>query len=131
MSLTGDISMEWPKKPTSWIRERVAYISVPFTWNLPLLKAELQQGSLFYDRAVVGGPGIYLMPHYLDDVENVTVEQSYTHGIMQRVNPQATKTSVGCIRKCKFCAVPKIEGRLKEHNRRLNDASTNNKTVSG
>jgi len=51
------------------------------------------------------------MPEYLADVAEVngcSVDALWRH------NPNATFTSRGCIRKCAFCAVPKIEGDLVE-----------------
>lgn len=36
------------------------------------------------------------------------------HGVLQRVNPQATRTTLGCIRSCPFCGVRRIEGRFRE-----------------
>jgi hypothetical protein len=54
----------------------------------------------------VGGTGVYLMPDYL-----VGAEIGYSmNGILQRINPQATRSTIGCPKKCKFCGVPKTEG---------------------
>jgi hypothetical protein len=46
--------VDWPKKETTWVNQRVLYVSIPFTWNLPSVKLNLQQKSLFWDRAVIG-----------------------------------------------------------------------------
>jgi hypothetical protein len=89
------------------------YVSIPFTWNLPTLSRKFQNVDIFIDHIIVGGPAIKLMPHYFDDMDCVSVGDHYP-GVMQRVSPWATKTSMGCIRHCKFCAVPKIEGALRE-----------------
>jgi len=35
-------------------------------------------------------------------------------GALQRHNPEATRTTVGCPRKCPFCAVPSLEGEFRE-----------------
>jgi len=72
----------------------------------------LMQRSLFWNHAVVGGPAIGLMPDFID-LDWVSIEQSF-QGALQKVNPMATKTTIGCIRKCKFCAVPQIEGGFRE-----------------
>jgi len=55
---------------------------------------------------------VRLMPDYLADV--ATVDIGDLAGVLQRVNPQATRTTSGCPNRCKFCAVPKIEGNFKE-----------------
>lgn len=68
---------------------------------------------MFWDRALVGGPAIKLMPTYFASMPWVTTGATL-NGVLQRVNPLATKTSIGCVRKCSFCAVPRIEGKLKE-----------------
>jgi hypothetical protein len=64
--------------------------------------------SFIYDERVVGGPAICLMPHYFDDMPQVQTGPVY-NGVLQLVNPQATRTTVGCIRNCEFCGVDKIE----------------------
>ena len=94
-----------------WTEGNTAFLSVVFTWDLP--KA--------YQRAVwlsaegydvrAGGPAVLLMPDYLSNVARINGD-----GVdaLPHHNPNATFTSRGCIRKCKFCAVPKIEGDLVE-----------------
>lgn len=102
---------DWPKKPYKWIESDTLYISVPFTWNLPEVRAEILQGSFYWSRAVVGGPAVKLMPEYLADMAEI--RNSYP-GVLQKINSNATKSTEGCIRKCMFCAVPKIEGEFRE-----------------
>lgn len=101
--------MEWPKKPTQWIKDKVLYISIPFTWNLPEVKAMVSQRSFFWDRVVVGGPAVALMSGYFNNIEYVSVGPWHMSGVLERVNPMATKTTMGCIRRCEFCAVPETE----------------------
>ena len=55
-----------------------------------------------------------LMPEYLADIPNVKVDTGNINGILQQVNPQATRTTTGCPNKCRFCAVPDIEGEFIE-----------------
>jgi len=105
--------MRWPKAPTRWIEGRTLFVSVPFTWDLPALRDELQQGDLAWDSVIVGGPAVDMMPGWFNDLPHVHTGHGMP-GAMQRVNPEATKTSVGCIRRCEFCAVPQTEGRLRE-----------------
>ena len=107
----------WPKGIIFWVKNRVLYASIPFTWKLPILRDSLLQRSFFWDRAVLGGPGVYLMPNYFDDLDFVSIAGSIggtCPSILQRVNENATKTTWGCIRKCEFCGVPKFEGAFRE-----------------
>lgn len=104
---------EWPKKYITWIKSRTLYVSIPFTWNLPRVKDVVRQQSFFWDKVVVGGPAVMLMPDYFSDMDYVSIGYE-SEGVLQRINPLATRTTVGCPNKCKFCAVPKIHGSLIE-----------------
>jgi hypothetical protein len=104
---------DWSKGPTRWIENRTLFVSVPFTWNLPQLKIELQARDFQYDKVRVGGPAVNLMPHFFDGMEHVTAGGDYP-GALQRINPAATRTTTGCIRRCSFCAVPITEGAFVE-----------------
>ena len=106
-------SPDWPKKEFSWIENKVKYISIPFTWDLQSVKNDLIQRSFLWDRAIVGGPATQLLPGFFDDLDHVSVGTEMP-GILQRINPMATRTTTGCIRKCGFCGVPQIEGQLVE-----------------
>lgn len=101
---------EWPKRTIEWTEDNTAYLSVPFTWNLPEVYSRCvwyrQQG--FQVRA--GGPAVELMPNYLSGLADIGGEVD----ALSKHNPNATFTSRGCIRNCQFCAVPKIEGELRE-----------------
>ena len=101
---------EWPKRETLWESDGILYVSVPFTWRLPDVSRWLHQRQLFHERVVVGGPAIKLMPDFLSGIDGVTVDAGDLDGVLQRVNPSATRTSVGCSKGCSFCAVGKIEG---------------------
>jgi hypothetical protein len=73
---------------------------------------------MFYQRALIGGPAVKLaqarMPDMLTDLpEWVSIGDS-SDGALQRMNPQATRTTVGCVRHCSFCAVPITEGPFRE-----------------
>lgn len=97
---------EWPKKPISWVKDRVLFMSIPFTWDLPSARSALLQRSLFWETAVVGGPAVELMPDYLSGMDHVTTGHDYP-GVMQKINPMATRTTTGCVRKCGFCGIGK------------------------
>jgi hypothetical protein len=112
MKVTTPPRIVWPGGPITWDVNRVLHVSIPFTWNLPTVLGQLQQGSLFYDSVVIGGPAVDLMPDFIS-LPNVGRGSSCL-GVLQRVNPQATRTTKGCPNKCPFCIVPKIEGSLVE-----------------
>ena len=86
-------------------------MSIPFTWNLPEVRQNLMCRDLFWDTAIVGGPAVELMPDYLTGMEWVTIGHN-SPGVLQRINPLATRTTKGCTRTCGFCGigVGKIEG---------------------
>jgi len=102
---------EWSKSLVEWTEDNVAYLSVVFTWDLP--KAHQRAAWLTQEgyHVVAGGPAVKLMPEYVAEVAEVGGDME---GVLERHNPDATFTSRGCIRRCAFCAVPKIEGDLVE-----------------
>ena len=106
--------IHWPKRETTWQQGRTLYVSVPFTWRLPAVRAMLGQRSFIWDHAVAGGPAVKLMPNFLLGIQWVTVDTGDLPGVLQRVNPDATRTTVGCTRSCRFCAVRQLEGHFRE-----------------
>lgn len=102
--------MSWSKKPIEWIDNGTAFISVPFTWNLPEVYSRCVWLGREGYKVNVGGPAVGLMWPYLSDVAIIG------GGInaLWRHNPDATFTSRGCIRKCPFCAVPRLEPQFVE-----------------
>lgn len=100
----------WAKRIIEWTEDSIAYLSVPFTWNLP----EAYSRCIWYRQMgyqiKAGGPAVSLLPSYLADVAECNGQIS----ALWRHNADATFTSRGCIRKCEFCAVPWIEGTLVE-----------------
>ncbi len=106
---------EWPKKITTWQEGDAGFMSVPFTWLLPEARGRLQQRDMFTKHWTVGGPAVQLMPEYLHGIEGVTIGGDMP-GVLQRVNPMATRTTVGCPNRCKFCGIGqrKIEGAFRE-----------------
>lgn len=107
--------MTWPTAPTVWVQNRIRYISVPFTWNLPRVQLACAQMGFDYNLTVIGGPAVRLMPSFLLRVPGV-IEPTTDDldGVLQRINPLATRTSVGCVNACGFCGVPKIEPAFRE-----------------
>jgi len=101
---------KWPKKPTRWQVGKDLYISVPFTWDLPGLRAEFVQRPLFIGKIIVGGPAVKLVPGTFVDLPWVEEGPARCDGALQQVNPMATRTTVGCPNRCKFCAVHRMNG---------------------
>lgn len=96
----------WHKGLLTWDDCGVLCISVVFTWHLPEV---LKYAQMMRHRQVrIGGPAVALMPQFLLDC-GAQLGGDYP-GVLQKFNPFATRTSVGCIRMCKFCSVPIIEG---------------------
>lgn len=88
-------------------------MSIPFTWLLEEAKAYALQVSHEWDSVIVGGPAIFLMPNFFKYIPYVT-ERYALPGVLQRVNPEATRTTIGCVRNCAFCGVKKIEPDFEE-----------------
>lgn len=103
----------WPKAPTYWMDGTILCVSIPFTWSLPSVRAEITQTRLFnaFDFVLVGGPAVELMPDYFNDIPYVRVGHEMP-GVLQRINPLATRTTTGCPNRCGFCAIGtgKVEG---------------------
>ena len=96
--------MKFPGGPTYWEVNGILHISIPFTWNLPEVKTRLKRGFMMHSKVIVGGPAICIMPTYFNDIDFIEVGTTMP-GVLQRVNPMATRTTTGCIRRCKFCAI--------------------------
>lgn len=104
------VNRMWPKRAIDWIENGTAFVSVPFTWNLPIARHRCIKLNKLGYTVRAGGPAVSLMPDYLADVAKIGGEVN----ALKYHNPNATFTSRGCVRNCAFCAVPKIEGRLRE-----------------
>lgn len=107
---------DWPKAPTWWRGNGTIFVSIPFTWNLPEIRSQLKQLTVIpNDRVVVGGPAVKLTPEYFSKLPFIVKGDDYP-GVLQKVNPWATRTSEGCPRKCRFCGVGQglIEGKFRE-----------------
>jgi len=99
-------STDWPKDIVCWEEEgggqQRKCMTVPFTWLLPKAQRYI---DVFPGLWIVGGPAVALMPTYLHGCQ---IGYRYD-GVLQRVNPQATRTTTGCPNRCAFCGVTKIE----------------------
>ena len=101
---------KWIGGLTDWTEGNTAFLSVVFSWQLPQAyqRAVWLKMQGYHVRA--GGPAVSLHPYYLIDVAEIGGEVD----ALPYHNPNATFTSRGCIRRCPFCAVPRIEGDLIE-----------------
>jgi hypothetical protein len=98
------------------------YITSLFTWDLNSVVDSILFCQMFFPDAKiwVGGIGASLMPEYifektgimphiglLDGAENCPPDYSLTFG--RKLRSSITYTTRGCVRRCEFCCVPKIE----------------------
>lgn len=98
----------WIPGVAHWTEERTAYLSVAFTWRLPVARElAIRYRDAGY-RVLAGGPGVFTQRRYLEDV--VEVGGNYLDAV-RRHNPMATFASRGCPVGCWFCIVPKMEGK--------------------
>jgi len=104
--VTNEGATHWHKGLLHWVQGGVAYLSVVFTWQLP----EALRWAAFYRtqglHVRAGGPAVMLNPEFLARAAHEVGGDMPT---LARHNPDATFTSRGCIRRCPFCAVPRIE----------------------
>lgn len=100
----------WSAGTVEWVEGDTAFLSVVFSWDL----AEAYQRAVWLGaegyRVRAGGPAVALNPDYLRGVAEIWGEVD----ALWRHNPRATRATTGCIRCCPFCAVPRIEGGLRE-----------------
>ena len=94
-----------------WREDNTVYLSVVFSWHLQ----KAYQRAIWWRaqgyEVVAGGPAVDYDPGFLSEVAEVN---GATPAVLERHNPNATRTSTGCIRNCPFCVVPRIEGALVE-----------------
>lgn len=102
--------MAWSNSFAEWQDCDTAYLSVAFTWDLQAACSRAVRLRQMGYHVRAGGPAVVLMPHILKGVAELGGEVD----ALPHHNPQATFTSRGCPRRCAFCAVPKIEGELRE-----------------
>jgi hypothetical protein len=100
----------WSGGLVEWIEGGTAYLSVVFSWQLARAYQRAAWLRAEGYRVRAGGPAVTLNPAYLSDVAEVGGDVD----ALRHHNPNATFTSRGCIRHCPFCAVPRIEGDLRE-----------------
>ena len=102
----------WRSGILEWEDGDTICISVVFTWFLPI--ARKRADAMRHRRVRIGGPAVEMavlgqeptLPGFFDGC-HAELGGDYP-GVLQRYNRYATRTSLGCGRKCKFCGVPKV-----------------------
>jgi len=92
-----------------WVEGDTAFISSVFSWNVQ--KAYMlcnYYKSLGY-KVRAGGQTVQMNKELFGDFDTSGEVNALVYH-----NPDATFTSRGCMRKCSFCMVPKLEGKLRE-----------------
>ncbi len=84
------------------------FVSVVFEKN----KAHAKGIKTWYPDAEVevGGPGLGVLNYLPDEIEHIMPDYS----LYPELDYSMGFTTRGCFRKCKFCIVPKIEGKFRE-----------------
>lgn len=99
---------EWAGGLAEWVEGDTAYLSIAFTWLLPLAR----EHALWYKsmglKVRAGGPATFRPSGYLADVAQLGGE---IPDALARHNPNATIASRGCPVGCWFCIVPAMEGK--------------------
>ncbi len=104
----------WSKGIVQWTIRDTLYISVVFSWDIPEA-ARIAEASK--KKVIMGGPAVVNNVDALPVGIHVPTRDSLSHTdfpVLAFHNPLATFTTRGCPNNCPFCAVPKIEGDLKE-----------------
>src|SRR3990172_7132536 len=100
----------WKKEVVHWRVGNTLYLSTPFSWMLPHARG-LALAHKGKGRVEIGGPAAIINR---DKIDWAKVGESCPYDVLSMHNPLATFTTRGCIRSCKFCAVPKIDGEFRE-----------------
>jgi hypothetical protein len=112
--------MEWKSKkgPLIWREGAKEYISVVFSWDIPIMEAHIKQQAIGVEVRFVGGPAILISHKYRQKIglfENGVWFVGRKDGVLQRHNSLATRTTEGCPNNCSFCFVGRIHPRFIEH----------------
>jgi hypothetical protein len=101
--------MAWSNGLVDWTEGDTAYVSVVFSWQ----RQKAYMRAIYYQtvgyHVKIGGPATVNNPDMFAAFDLSGAPDALSHH-----NSDATFTSRGCIRKCSFCIVPKIEGTLVE-----------------
>jgi len=97
----------WAKGIVEWTNEDTAYISVVFSWDIQSAYQRAVWFNAMGYHVRIGGPAIH--DQSMSVFSDVAEVGGNIPDTIKRHNPDATFTTRGCIRKCPFCLVPKIE----------------------
>ncbi|GAJ09738.1 unnamed protein product, partial [marine sediment metagenome] len=78
----------WSKRAVEWVEDGTAYISVPFTWQLPQVYSRCVWLRTLGYQVRAGGPAASLLPDYLKEVAVIGGEVA----ALAHHNPLATFT---------------------------------------
>ncbi len=100
----------------------IAYLSVIFSWALSAAHEKAQWYREKGYTVIAGGPAAYMQPDQLLDVAEIPDPTKLAlssaewagHDAIGRHNSSATLTTRGCLRRCHFCIVPKVEPKFEE-----------------
>ena len=100
----------WRGGLVEWTAGHIAHLSVDFSGQLSDAYQRAVRPHAQGYRVRAGGPAVALHPDALAGVAEIGGQVD----ALSHHNPNATFTTRGCIRRCAFCAVPRIEGNLVE-----------------
>lgn len=95
----------WQGGMVEWTEDQTAYLSIVFSWQLPVAYQRAVWWRAMGYEVEAGGPAVSFNPGYMVDVARIGGEAN----ALPRHNPNAAFTTRGCVRRCTFCTVPKIE----------------------
>jgi len=102
----------WRKGIASWRCGDTLYLSVVFSWDMEVAEAIAKQNRRL--SVVAGGPAIDLAKRRGEVVDWAHTPESCPFDTLAMHNPCATYTSRGCDCRCRYCAVPRIEGKFRQ-----------------
>ena len=99
-------SYPWNKSIIHLEDEKSHYFSIVFSWDLWEFCKKIQP-ELDGKNIIIGGPAVYVNKSWVPEWVNIGFSLGFEY--LKYHNPNATRTTKGCIRKCSFCAVPVLE----------------------
>lgn len=106
--------MYWSGGYVEWVNGNTAFLSVVFSWMIDRAIERARYYRFLGYRVVAGGPAVTLNPGCFGGFAEENPPDIILSDVVARHNPMATFTTRGCVNRCPFCAVPKIEGELVE-----------------